>query len=46
VACAWGYCGAIEPATWDADYLLDTPVDLLELVVGVLSVPVRKTLVA
>jgi phosphoglycolate phosphatase len=31
VACAWGYCGAIEPASWGADYLVDTPQDLLEL---------------
>lgn len=31
VACAWGYCGAIEPSTWGADHLLDTPTDLLEL---------------
>jgi phosphoglycolate phosphatase len=30
VACNWGYCGAIEPSTWGADYLLDTPTDLLE----------------
>jgi 2-phosphoglycolate phosphatase len=30
VACAWGYCGAIEPDTWGADFLLDTPTDLLE----------------
>ncbi|TFW34493.1 HAD family hydrolase [Massilia horti] len=30
VACAWGYCGSIEPSTWGADYLLDTPADLLE----------------
>lgn len=35
VACAWGYCGAIEPATWGADYLLDTPSDLLETLRGV-----------
>lgn len=32
IACNWGYCGAIEPASWGADYLLDTPQDLLELV--------------
>lgn len=32
VACAWGYCGAIEPASWGADFLLDTPADLLEQV--------------
>ena len=31
VACAWGYCGAVEPQAWGADYLLDTPADLLEL---------------
>ena len=30
VACAWGYCGAIEPVTWNADFLLDTPADLLD----------------
>ncbi|MEC5163601.1 N-acetyl-D-muramate 6-phosphate phosphatase [Janthinobacterium sp. CG_23.3] len=32
VACAWGYCGATEPHSWDADYLLDTPQALLALV--------------
>ena len=31
VACGWGYCGAVEPSSWGADYLLDTPADLLEL---------------
>ena len=31
VACAWGYCGAIEPASWGADYLLDTPLHLLQV---------------
>lgn len=30
VACAWGYCGAIEPSTWGADFLLDSPSHLLE----------------
>ncbi|WP_296943325.1 HAD family hydrolase [uncultured Massilia sp.] len=29
VACNWGYCGAVDPATWGADYLLDTPRHLL-----------------
>jgi 2-phosphoglycolate phosphatase len=29
VACAWGYCGAIAPSTWGADYLFDTPEQLL-----------------
>lgn len=46
VACAWGYCGAIEPSTWGADYLLDTPADLLELVRSVLAAPVRAEQVA
>jgi 2-phosphoglycolate phosphatase len=31
VACAWGYCGATEPMTWGADFLLETPAQLLEL---------------
>jgi phosphoglycolate phosphatase len=31
VACNWGYCGSIDPATWGADYLLDTPRQLLEM---------------
>jgi phosphoglycolate phosphatase len=39
VACAWGYCGAIDPATWGADYLLDTPTDLLELLRGLVGAP-------
>jgi len=29
VACAWGYCGAIAPSTWGADYLFATPDQLL-----------------
>jgi 2-phosphoglycolate phosphatase len=32
VACQWGYCGATEPASWDADHLVDTPETLLALV--------------
>lgn len=31
VACAWGYCGAIEPRSWGADYLCATPVELLDV---------------
>ena len=31
VACGWGYCGSVEPSSWGADYLMDTPADLLEL---------------
>lgn len=32
VACAWGYCGAEEPLSWGADYLLATPHDLLRAI--------------
>jgi phosphoglycolate phosphatase len=46
IACAWGYCGAIEPVNWAADHLLDTPVDLLELVHSVLTMPARSTQLA
>lgn len=31
VACAWGYCGAVEPQHWNADHLLATPQALLDL---------------
>lgn len=31
VACNWGYCGSIDPATWGADLQLDTPQDLLRM---------------
>jgi phosphoglycolate phosphatase len=37
VACAWGYCGAIEPATWGADLLLETPLHLLETLRAVVA---------
>ena len=46
VACAWGYCGAIEPSNWGADYLLDTPADLLELVRAVLAGSAQDVLLA
>ncbi len=32
VACAWGYCGAVEPGSWGADHLLGSPLELLALV--------------
>lgn len=35
VACAWGYCGNIAPSTWGADYVLDTPADLLSTLLRV-----------
>jgi N-acetyl-D-muramate 6-phosphate phosphatase len=39
VACAWGYCGEIDPANWGADYLLDSPTDLLETLRGLVGAP-------
>jgi phosphoglycolate phosphatase len=35
VACAWGYCGTVEPQSWGADYLVDTPLDLLRVIKAV-----------
>ena len=32
VAAAWGYCGALEPASWNADVTMQTPSELLERV--------------
>lgn len=32
IAAAWGYCGHAEPATWEADALAHTPLDVLELI--------------
>jgi phosphoglycolate phosphatase len=37
VACGWGYCGEIPPATWGADYLIDTPLHLLQLLRELIS---------
>jgi N-acetyl-D-muramate 6-phosphate phosphatase len=37
VACAWGYGGLVEPATWGADYLIETPLALLDVIRGVLA---------
>jgi phosphoglycolate phosphatase len=37
VACAWGYCGNVEPATWNADHLLESPQALLDLVQSALT---------
>jgi phosphoglycolate phosphatase len=32
VAAAWGYCGHAEPASWSANALVDTPLNLLDLI--------------
>lgn len=37
VACAWGYCGATEPAGWGAHHLQETPQTLLKLVQSTLA---------
>lgn len=37
IACAWGYCGALAPQSWNAHYLLDSPQALLEVVRGVVQ---------
>jgi 2-phosphoglycolate phosphatase len=46
VACSWGYCGTVEPASWGADYLLDTPTDLLETLRAIVANAARSALVA
>jgi phosphoglycolate phosphatase len=32
IAAAWGYCGATEPKQWKADAIIDSPLELLELI--------------
>lgn len=32
IAAAWGYCGATEPTNWNASAVLDTPLELLQLI--------------
>lgn len=34
IAAAWGYCGATEPQHWKADVIVDSPLELLELIRG------------
>ena len=31
IGCGWGYCGPVEPLSWKADLVLDTPEQLLAL---------------
>lgn len=33
IAAAWGYGGSVEPANWNADALIATPLDLMNLIV-------------
>jgi phosphoglycolate phosphatase len=37
IACGWGYCGATEPASWQADYLFQQPHELLALLRAALA---------
>ena len=37
VASAWGYCGVHEAVTWAADYLVDTPRDLLGAIQAIVA---------
>ena len=46
VACNWGYCGSIEPSTWGADFLLDTPADLLATIRDVVAAAARAEMAA
>lgn len=32
IAAAWGYCGDIAPRTWDADLIIETPLQLLKCI--------------
>lgn len=41
VAAAWGYCGALEPSTWEADAIVQTPAELLERIHGLLAASVQ-----
>lgn len=32
LAATWGYCGHSDPKTWNADMLIDSPLDMLKLI--------------
>jgi N-acetyl-D-muramate 6-phosphate phosphatase len=32
IAAAWGYCGHVEPSTWNADVTVSSPLDMLDLI--------------
>jgi 2-phosphoglycolate phosphatase len=46
IACGWGYCGPVEPRDWEADYLLETPLALLELIKRAASAKTESELAA
>ena len=33
IAAAWGYCGSTEPSAWQADWMVATPLGILDLLV-------------
>ncbi len=37
IAAGWGYCGPVEPQSWQADYLFLQPLDILALLQDVLA---------
>jgi phosphoglycolate phosphatase len=37
IAAGWGYCGPVEPLSWQADHLLADPLEILVLLQNVLS---------
>jgi hypothetical protein len=32
IAAAWGYCGNVEPITWGADAIAETPLQVFDLI--------------
>lgn len=32
IAAAWGYCGPVEPKTWEADWIAESPLQVVEMV--------------
>ena len=39
VACAWGYCGTLDPKHWGADFLLASPKELLNTLQELAAAP-------
>lgn len=39
VACAWGYCGELDPVHWGADFLLESPLKLLSTLQELAAAP-------
>ncbi len=42
LACAWGYCGPVEPLLWGADGIVDTPQALLALLRSMPHSPAKR----